>query len=87
MRVYPASAVLAGFAHDGMSLKSYSLEDQEWVFQPLLQIVGMRDLFLRQYFVLCPKCLREAWVEHRGAIVDFLRIVRCRCMVIFRVLG
>ena len=84
---FPASVVLVGFVHDGRFLKSYNLGVQEWVFRPLLQIVGVRDLFLQRYFLLRPKCLHEAPVEHQGAIVDSLRTVRCRCMVISQVLG
>ena len=81
MREYPALGVLSGFVRGGSFLKSYNLGVQEWVFRPLLQFVEVRDLFLR------PKCLLEAPWEHQGAIVDSLCIVRCRCMVIFRVLG
>ena len=87
MQEYPALVVLLGFVRDGKFLKPCSLGVQEWEFRPLLQFVEVRDLFLRRYFLLRPKCLREALVEHRGAIFDFLRIVRCCCMVIFRVLG
>ena len=85
MRVYPALAVLAGFVRDGRFLKFYNLGVQEWVFRPLLQFVEVRDLFLRRYLHLHPKCLHEAQVERLGAIVGSLHIVRCRCMGIFRV--
>ena len=81
MREYPALVVLSGFVRDGRFLKFYSLGGQEWVFRPLLQTVEVRDLFLR------PKCLLEVPMEHQGATVDSLCIVRCRYMVIFRVLG
>ena len=87
MREYPALVVPSGFVHDGRFLKSYNLGVQEWVFRPLLQFVEVRDLFLRRYYLLRPKCLLEALVEHRGAIFGSLRTVRCRYMVIFRVLG
>ena len=83
----PALAVLAGFVHDGRFLKFCNSEVQESVFRPLLRFVEVRDLFLRRNDFLRPKCLCGAPVERQGAIVDFLRIVRCRCMVIFRVLG
>ena len=79
--------VLAGFTHDGRFLKSYNLEGREWVFRPLLQFVEVRDLFLWQYFLLCPKFLHEAHMELLDAIVDSLRIVRCHYMEIFRALG
>ena len=39
------------------------------------------------FFLLHPKFLHEAPVEHQGAIVGSLHIVRCRYMVIFWVLG
>ena len=87
MRVCPALVVLADFIRDGSFLKLYSLGVQELVSRPLLQIVAVQKLFLRRYFLLRPKCLHEAPVERRGAIVCSLCIVRCRCMVIFWVLG
>ena len=87
MREYPALAVLASFARGGRFLKSYNLGVQEWVFRPLLQFVDVRDLFLQRCSHLRPKCLHEAPVEHQGAIIGSLRIVRCRCMMIARVLG
>ena len=87
MREYPALVVLSGFVRDGRFLKPYNLGVQEWVFRPLLQFVEVRDLFLRRNDFLRPKCLCGAPVERQGAIIDFLRIVRCRCMVIFWVLG
>ena len=87
MREFPALVVLSDFVRDGRFLKPYNLGVQEWVFRPLLQFVEVRDLFLRRYSLLRPKCLRDALVEHWGAILDSLRIVRCRCMVICQVLG
>ena len=87
MREYPALVVLSSFVRDGRFLKSYNLGVQESVFRPLLQLVELRDLFLRRYLFLRPKCLLEAPVERQGAIFDSLCIVRCRCMVIFQVLG
>ena len=87
MQEYPALGVLSGFVCDGRFLKPYNLGVQELVFRPLLQFVEARDLFLRRYLFLCPKCPLEAPEEHRGVIVDSLCIVRCHCMVIFRVLG
>ena len=78
---------LGGFIHDGRFLKSYSLEGWVSEFRPLLQFVEARDLFLQRYLVPRPKCLLGAPVEHQDASVDSLRIVRCCCMVIFRVLG
>ena len=87
MQEYPALAVLASFVHDGRFLKFYNLGVQEWVFQPLLQFVEWQDLFLRRYYFLCPKFPHVALVEHLGAIIDSLRIVRYRCMVIFQALG
>ena len=86
-RVYQALAVLAGFVHDGSSLKLYSLGVRELVSQPLLSFVGVRDLFLRRCLLVHPKFLHEALVEPRGAIIDSLHIVRCRCKVIFQALG
>ena len=83
MRVFPALVALASFVRDGNSLKLCSLGVQEWVFRPLLQFVDVRDLFLRRYYFLRPKCLHEAPVEHQGAIVGSLRIVRYHYMVIF----
>ena len=77
-QVCPALAVLAGFAHGGSFLKLYSSGVQESVPQPLLGFVEVRDLFLRWYCFLCPKVLHEAQVELEDAIVDSLRIVRCR---------
>ena len=79
--------VLTGFVRDGIFPKLYSLEVQELEFQPLQCFMEVRDLFLRRYFLLRPKFLHEAPVEHQGAIVDSLHIVRCRCMVIFPALG
>ena len=77
-RVYPASAVLAGFVCDGMFPKLYSLEVQGSVSQPPHWFVKKRDLFLRRYSLLRPKFLHEALVEPEGAIVGSLRTVRCR---------
>ena len=79
--------VLGGFVHGGRFLKFYNLGVLEWVFRPLLQFVVTRDLFLQRYCVLRPKSLHEVPVERQGAIVDFLHIVRCCCMVIIQVLG
>ena len=79
--------VLGGFVHDGRFLKFGSSGVQEWVFRPLLQIVEVRDLFLRRCYFLRPKCLLEAPEERQGASVGSLRIVRCCYMVIFQVLG
>ena len=87
MLEYPALAVLAGFVNDGRFLRFYSLGVLESVFQPLPQFVEVRDLFLRRYFLLHPTFLHEAPVECLGVINGSLRIVRCRYMVIFRVLG
>ena len=78
---------LAGFVHDGSFLKLYSLEVQGSVSQPLLGFVEVRDLFLRRYFLLCLKFLHKARVERQDVIINSLRVVRCRYMVIFRVLG
>ena len=87
MREYQALGVLSGFVRDGRFLKPYNLGVREWVFRPLLQFVEVRDLFLRRYLSLRPKCPLEAPEERQGAIVDSLCIVRYRYMVIFRVLG
>ena len=87
LRVFVAWEVLAGFIHDGNFPKLYSSEVRESVSRLPLGFVVMRDLFLRRYYVLHPKFLHEAQVEHQGAIIDSLHIVGCRYMVIFRVLG
>ena len=86
-RVSLALAVLTGFVCDGSFLKLYSLEAQGLVSQPLLGFAEVQDLFLQQYFLLCPKFLHEAHMELLDAIVDSLRIVRCHYMEIFRALG
>ena len=70
MREYPALVVLSNFVRGGSFLKFYNLGVQEWVFRPLLQFVEVRDLFLRRYLFLRPKCLLEAQVERQGATLS-----------------
>ena len=87
MQEYLALVVLASFVHGGNFPKLSSSEVLEWVFRPLLRFVEVQDLFLWRYFLLHPKFLHEAPVERLGAIFGSLCTVRCRYMVIFRVLG
>ena len=73
--------------HDGIFQMFNNLGDQgsELLCPP--NYVELRDLFLRQYYFLRPKFLHVARVELEGVIADFLHVVRCRSLVIFRALG
>ena len=72
---------------DEMFLTFDNLEDQESELLCPPNPVELWDLFLQWYFLLHPKFLHVALVELEGAIIDSLRIVRCRSLVIFWALG
>ena len=87
LRVYLASVVLRDFARGGRLPKLHNLGVQGSESRPQPRFRGVWDLFLRRYNFLRPKFLHVAWVEHQGATVGSLHVVRCHYMVIFRVLG
>ena len=78
---------LVGSIRDGMFLMFNNLGDQG--SGPLCppSYMEQRDSFLWWHFLLHPKFLHVAPVELEDAIIDSLHVVRCRSLVIFRVLG
>ena len=85
-----ARVELVSFICDGMFPKFGNLEDQESELlcpPSSMELWGeLRGLFL-QWYPLHPKFLHVARIELEGAIFDSLRVVRCRSLVIFHVLG
>ena len=72
---------------DGKFLMFDNLGDQELELLCPPSYVELCDLFLLWYFLLHLKYLHVVPMEPEGAIIGSLHVVRCRSLVIFRVLG